>query len=406
MTTMHRPRRTLSQRRAAARGFSLVEIMVALVIGMIATTVVLQLFADSERRNRTASGTADAQSTGMMAFYQLQNNIQKAGYGISAISLLNCPTQWPITNGTTIAKSVVLAPVSINPKDASGADLLPAGDFGSDTLLIFFGNGNSQPQGSKLSGQPSGNQYPLQSTVDLAVGDRVILSPDNTTSACSAGLNIDRVTAVSNTNVTVAHGYSAGGAEPALFNLGLGPDGNNAAPSTAFPNNGPTILAYAIRNQTLTVCDFTVHDCSASSSASDNSVWVPLATNLVSLRAVYMKDTSSPMDGTPDADGHNQTQPATACDWVRTSAINLALVARSDEVEHNPEHPDQEWVTSTTNAPNWSDNAIAPLSTASSAWRQNLGDTDAWRKYRYKTFESVVSIRNIAWMGVPDACGP
>jgi type IV pilus assembly protein PilW len=45
-------------------GFSLVEIMVGLAIGMLAVIVILQVFALSEGRKRTTTSGGDAQSNG------------------------------------------------------------------------------------------------------------------------------------------------------------------------------------------------------------------------------------------------------------------------------------------------------------------------------------------------------
>ena len=47
---------TNSTYRLAMRGFSLVEIMVAMVIGLIAVIVIFQVFAVFERQKRTSTG--------------------------------------------------------------------------------------------------------------------------------------------------------------------------------------------------------------------------------------------------------------------------------------------------------------------------------------------------------------
>ena len=54
-------------RRYSEAGFSLVEIMVGLVIGMFSIIVMLQLFSLSEERKRTTTGGSDAMSEGVMA---------------------------------------------------------------------------------------------------------------------------------------------------------------------------------------------------------------------------------------------------------------------------------------------------------------------------------------------------
>jgi len=71
------------QRSQASRadGFSLVELMVGMVIGMIAIIVVMQVFSLSEGSKRTTTGGDDAQMSGAVALTMLQRDIRQAGYG-------------------------------------------------------------------------------------------------------------------------------------------------------------------------------------------------------------------------------------------------------------------------------------------------------------------------------------
>jgi type IV pilus assembly protein PilW len=398
-------------------GFGMVEILVGLVIGMLASLAVLQLFTYSEGRNRTASGSADAQSTGAITLYQLQTNIQRAGFGLSSIALLNCGSTWTAVSGA-ISKNPRLAPVSVNPTAADGSALIPAGDANTDVIMLMYGNGDSMPQGSEVDPLNStGNLYTLVSTPSaFAQGDRVIAATGNTADSCGANiLPIDRVTNVPATNVTTA----VGGSGLTLYNLGPGPNSANTNPTATMPTNGPTILVYAVRSGVLTVCDFNINDCSlAGSSLTNPAIWVPLAGNVVSLRAVYWKDNSGALwNGSIPA--NDQTQPANACAWARVWAVNVMLVTRSDERDKEIVTRSAGTVvsgnatlaamaTSSALAPTWSDatlDAAAPVV---------LGTDDAtdreWRHYRYKPFRALVPIRNTTWLvpqllsSVPPMC--
>jgi type IV pilus assembly protein PilW len=75
---------------ARPRGFTLVEVMVAMVIGMIGIIIMMQVFASAEGQKRTTTGTGDAQSNGAMAIYTLQRDIREAGYGFNAMNALGC----------------------------------------------------------------------------------------------------------------------------------------------------------------------------------------------------------------------------------------------------------------------------------------------------------------------------
>lgn len=67
-------------------GFTLVEMMVGLVIGLIASLVIMQTFSEFEGNKRSTTGTSDAQTNGSIGLYMVQRELQFAGYGIPMVS--------------------------------------------------------------------------------------------------------------------------------------------------------------------------------------------------------------------------------------------------------------------------------------------------------------------------------
>ena len=353
--------------RKLSAGFGLVEVMVAVVIGMFGVIVMLQLFADHEARNRNVSGAADAQTNGAINFYQLQGHIRQAGYGMNGLDILGCQLKWKVSSND-ISKPVILAPVSIN-----RTAVIPPGDPNTDTLLIMYGNDSGPPEGNEII-DFSGSEYTVQMPTSFHVDDRVISAP----SIClDDPLLIDRVTSTtpSSNKVTV----ESGGAGMVLYNLGGSGDGG-----------GPTILAYAVRDGKLTVCNFILSDCSLPDKTNDATVWGPIASNIVRMRAVYWKDSSPNWDGS--AHVSTKETPTERCDWARVKGVHLVLVARSDE-------RDKDAVTSTSKPPKWSLDTKAPLEIVSTS-------DDESQHYRYKTFEALVPLRNVVWNMTrkPDGC--
>ena len=57
--------------RARFVGFTLVELMVAMVIGLVTTLVITQVLAFSEGQKRTTTSGSDAQVNGSLALYTL-----------------------------------------------------------------------------------------------------------------------------------------------------------------------------------------------------------------------------------------------------------------------------------------------------------------------------------------------
>ena len=336
--------------RRQTAGFSLVEIMVGLVIGMFSIIVMLQLFSLSEERKRTTTGGSDAMSEGVMALYALQHDIRQAGYGVAALDVLGCQVT---VSGVTMA----LAPVTINPATA----IIPSGDANTDSLLVIYGNSEGQPQGVAYTAN----------TVNPTPANRYVVID----SPCTAA--------------PIGSGATSRAVSGTFYDLG--------------PN--PKVLAYAVRSGNLTMCDYLAQDC------SDVANYATVANNIVSLRAQYGHDNvTTPYPhpagltpGVPDpgtgniaayqVDSYDQTQgqdlpvgATVACKWARTGAIRLALVARSVLIEKD---------VVTTAAPVWEGSDGAPI---------DLSATADWGNYRYKLFQTVVPLRNVTWMGVQEGC--
>jgi type IV pilus assembly protein PilW len=343
----------LNRKRSA--GMGLVEVMVALVIGMFGVLVMMQVLTVTEEQKRTTTSGNDAMNEGVMGLYAMQTDLRMAGYGIADRRLLGCTL--------TLRAGVVLnrlAPVMINSTNITGKDA------NTDSLLVLYGNTTGTPQGVNVVA--SGNI--VQTPSAFSVNDWVVVGPASPPSPCV--LSLQRVAGVDATNrtVTLTSGAALTSGD-ALFNLG----------------QSIRAVGYAIRSGNLAMCDFTdtARDCTQASA------WVPIANNMVSLRAQYARDTTAPnMDAI--ADTYDQTAPTTACELIRVPATRLALVARSTQAEKD---------VVTTAAPVWEGTLDAAGNPAAPIVLTWLSD---WQKYRYKVFQTMVPLRNISWMGAVSGC--
>ena len=349
-----------------ATGFSLIELMVGLAIGMLAVIVMMQVLSVSESFKRQTTGGDDAQNDGVVALYALQRDMQSSGLGVSNVQLLGC--------NVTLRAGIVfnsISPVTIN--HAS----IPAGDAGSDTLLIAYSTANGAAEGETIQAQSPQSAYTVSAAAPSATAsgayappDLVIAEPAIRPSPCN--LTAEPVTSVAGNVVNVGTG-TAGVQSGALYNLG----------------RAPKILAYAVRSGNLTVCDFNLNDCRAAGSVNNPAIWVPIGSNIVGLRAQYGRSTAA----LPTAVGANiiidtwdSATPTTNCLWARVSAVRLVVVARSTAIDKNDAR------LATQNAPGWAGSVGAPI---------DLTATDAnWTGYRYKTFETSVPLRNMAWQDI------
>ena len=334
--------------------------MVAMVIGMLGLIIMMQVFSAAEGQRRATTGSGDAQSNGAMALYALQRDIRQGGYGFNAVNAFGCPLALPAPASRTLAQ---LAPVIIN------SPAIPDRDNNTDSLLVTYGNNEGPPEGDVITAI-NGLQLAVQAATNYRTGQRVIAAPSAPTAGCALTLTtVDTPVTAPNVPVLDATGAVDGGT---LFNLGV----------------NPRILAYAVRDGNLTVCDYIAADCSEAAN------YVTIANNIVSLRAQYghaSTDVSGvdSWDQTTPADGNQATL---ACLWARTSALRIAIVARNSQLERDQ---------ITAAAPTWAGSDTNDDGDSNDAGDVpfNLSARGNWQNYRYKVFETIVPIRNLPWMG-------
>lgn len=358
---------SIQTRRKAEAGYSLLEIMVGLLIASISLLLVMQAVVLFEEQKRSVVSGDDAESFGALGFYSLQRDVRQSGYGITPFNLISCDLLLDSAAGRGNITLPTLVPVKINDP------AIPPGDPNTDTVMVIYGNSPSEPEGSQINAY-NGNDYTVESGSSFLPGDKVMAGTTVRPSPCQ--LSLDTVSNVVGQNVTVTAGSA--GLGDRLYNLG--PE--------------PKMLVYAVRGGYLTLCDYAKNDCGFAGNLGGSSVWKPVVGNIVSLRAQYGRDTTVPMDAIVDV--FDQTSPVAGspfpdCDWSRIAAVRLVVVARNSQ-------PNKQEVTLASLL--WEGSANTPI---------DLSATDvvpgfSWKNYRYKTFETIISIRNIAQAGRQEGC--
>src|SRR5688572_33319594 len=94
--------------RARSRGLSLIEILVASAIGIIASLAIFQVFAVFEGQKRTTTSGGEAQTSGTLALFTIEREIRQAGYGINSTDFLGCAILgWDEQAGTAFTMGFV-----------------------------------------------------------------------------------------------------------------------------------------------------------------------------------------------------------------------------------------------------------------------------------------------------------
>jgi type IV pilus assembly protein PilW len=374
----------------------MIELLVALLIGMLGSLAIMQVFTTSEAGRRATGSLADTQSNALVGLFAIERDLQQAGMGLADLRVLGCAMQATVAPLSNL-NNRLMVPAAIIPADTAAVSpdnvwAIPPGDAGSDILVIAYARAINMMEGTPLTRADSSSPYRLANVLGVGMGDSLLLAQSGVN--CSMG----QVAAVNQATEEVTIANTAGVAYTTsayAFNLGT----------------MPRLVAYAVRNGALTMCDFMQADCPAAGSVGDTSVWQPIVNDVVTLMAQYGWDTSMPADmtsdvfcktrvtaggacpggdtGLPAAGNLALTQAQRACNWTRIPAIRVGLVMRSGQYEKEQVNP----ATLTL----WPDSGTAPTTTGPVY-------TVPDRHYRYRVAYSTVALRNIIWLGAQSTC--
>lgn len=366
-------------------GFSLVEILVGLVIGLLASLVIMQVFSVYEGQKRTTTGSADAQTNGSIALYTIGRELRMAGFGLVANT--KSPLDCTIVNPGTPAD---ISPVIIT----DGGAVVGA----SDTIAIHYGNSASGGVPSQIvggvgvaAGLPTANSVGLANNLGCHVGDAALLVNNATCNLTSVtgptDIAVPPTASSPPDNISVAL-LSVNGAANGVYLSCLG--SWNTTVFRINPNYDPTGATGV-----------------ANTQAYLQRSGAPSVADIVNIQAQYgISDTatSNQITSWVDATGPTWAAPSVA-DRNRIKAVHIAVVARNGLYEKGV-------VTSTCTTAQgtinygpcaWDDTNFGPASPAPAIdLRNDTLPTDTandqhWQHYRYRVFDTIIPLRNMIW---------
>ena len=177
-------------RRHAARGMTLIETMVALVIGMVLTLAVFSVMATFEGRRRTLTSTSDLEQAGTLAMFQLERWVRTAGSGFvqSAEYAYGCALNAAKSSAQILPASTLSAPFAgVNPGTSGVFRLAPvmilpgqttpgASGSGSDVLVLMSSGASSGETATLFNGAAAAAQLTLVNSVAFTANDLVLLA--------------------------------------------------------------------------------------------------------------------------------------------------------------------------------------------------------------------------------------
>jgi type IV pilus assembly protein PilW len=354
-------------RRRSMRGMSLPEILAAVLIGLIGMIVIMQVYATSEERKRTTTGTSDAQINGNIALFTLANSIRSAGFGMvsATANMLGCTTLAYNSNRGTPDFTFVMAPVAIT-VGALGA---------SDQITVIYGSSPNVVEGGAFAGgAATGADFPLKNAAGINLGDLVVASESglNCSLAEVTGFLPAAVNTVQHaTGAAYSYVDSAGNtiSPTATYNKGGGSGVNYSSNALLFTlGRSPSVVTYQIASDKLQISTLLPY---AAVSTAD------IVDGIVQLKAQYGKDLNG--DGAVDPTEWDAVMPANATQWMQVRAVRVAVLARSAKLEKTLVTPA---------APTWYGTSFTMTPPA---------DGTDWHYYRYRVYETIVPLRNMIW---------
>lgn len=356
------------------QGLSLVELMVGMVIGLLATLVIMQAFTFFESQRQATSGSADAQTNGSLALMNIQRDFQVAGFGLS----------FPMADKENNLFQCDPLPPSYDPDNDPGTDNDIESVF---PIEIINGDGNTSDElvartstkaigavATRITNASDIGNVAVTRNVGCEIGDIVLLSQ---ASNCA----LSRVTALDPADTT---------------HIGLDASGGLVAGTSPLVNNA----RMTCMGKWLPEADRELVE--SRYKVVNNQLLrngVPIVDEIVMLQAQYG------VTATPDS---NQVT-----EWVdpidewsaanlalnkdnrnRIRAIRVAVVARNGKRER--EIVTSECVTAqgvVNNGPcAWDDEGYSP------APMIDLSTVDGdWGYYRFRAFDTIVPLRNMIW---------
>jgi type IV pilus assembly protein PilW len=393
---------------ASNRGFSLIEIMIAVVLSMIALLVILEVFQISEARKNITSGAADAQQTGSLNLYQTGRVARMGGSGLTQGDRV-----WGCILNASRGGNALVPPAGNYPAPFDTlptatrvfpATIFPGQGFvgngstsvrGSDVVVAFGGDGESGQVQYDLAAAPLAGANPsviVQGPSngfrrgDLLLAVQADRPPDNCwiaqVNAKTAGVNaftpftpgINKM----QTNIPLDNGTDG------PYNVAGGLSNVPAGQGARIVNLGraPNFMAYAVNAQNQLV----QYDFLNLPGAATNQPLV-IAENVVDFRALLGISNPagsavtwvSPAAASPYSAASLATTPNNA-DFI--VAVRFAMVVRTNSITTEANPP-----TTYTLFPD----LTAPLS-------QTVTIATNLQQFRHQVYDSVMPVKNMRFV--------
>lgn len=373
---------------------TLIELMVAMTIGLVVTLVVSTLLVAGENHKRTTTSTNDADQTGNYAFYALDRALRSAGSGIvesafpTDVGVLGCRLNAAgiLPRSTAFPAPFATAFLGGAPGNLRVAPLLIAqnqSDGGSDVLVTMGGSGAAGGVSRAVNGVGNSTTLVMQNTVGFAQNDVALVSQSGV-----ADCLLEQVASVATPNLNLGGiYYTAGSASTSLAALAVNLSTYVTPLGNALANNVQFQLFGVGANNVLYSYDLLQNQLLVQGGGADTSQ--AIADGVIALKAIYgIQVPAAPgvlngWAGAGDPGYDINTVMTTPATMESIIAVRVAIVVRGEYYDKNPVSP-----TTLTLFNGYQNENRDSLS-------YNIQLDAAAQHYRYRIFEFTIPLRNM-----------
>ena len=375
--------------RRGQRGFSLVEIMVGVAIGLVGLLVIFKTVAIWDSHTRSATSGGDAQVAGTLAMFNIERDIKLAGmgFGTAPATEMGCQVDANDTTGRG-AFNFRLYPILI----AAGVGGAP------DALTVLYGNSSFISSREEFTGSTAaGKQLPRRN--GFRPGDLAVVAGAPTGIPAVTPCALVQITGNANPDTyTLDHANGGFVADPVYGAASAASRFNDAAGTAGYSTGGiyslgpfPQLNVWQVANS---------RSLQRIDSLRDPATPFDVADGVVSMKAIYGLDIDADNRVAGACPGPEwTTTPPT--DWTTVRAIRVAILVRSSQFERSADATASAAVSAAVTSvnPSWSCGQF--LMTNVDGGLDSFSATDSnpnnWRYYRYQVYEKVIPLRNMIW---------
>ncbi|MGA8048934.1 MAG: PilW family protein [Burkholderiales bacterium] len=367
--------------RSRQQGMSLVEVLVAVAIGLIGILIITEAYLTSDSFNRSTLGEGGAQTNGTIALFSVERDVRQAGYGLADSRALGCGVlnyyvdpNYSTNLGGTLP-NIGFAPVSITTTPGQ-----------PDQITVMYASGATRVVPVSLTVASAANSFTVDGTYGFNVNDLMLAVNLTAPANCS----LFKLTNVVASSAQLMHDPGSAG------------EYNPPGGSGLFPAYGKDDLVFdlgQLRRRTFSIVNGNLRATDSLLNDGTTSA-LDMVDGIVDMRAQYGKDNginngtvsnASYVLGDGIVDSFDTTPPVTSSDWTQVLAVRVGILARIGNYE-KPSVPGGN-CDATTVLPTWSGSASGgPFNAVDIATV-----TSQDRCFRYRVFETVIPLRNMIW---------